>query len=79
MIEVKKQIILDSDGIEKLNDYSCDLGTFKRTYKLFLESYENEVLGSEGEIICLLYVMYSYVEKLKNDIVNFLEDHKILL
>lgn len=79
MLEDNMQIILDNDGIEKLNDYSCNLGTFKRTYKLFLESYENDVLGSEGEIISLLYVMYSYLEKLKSDITRFLEEYKILL
>lgn len=78
-MENKKTVALNYDQIEKFNDYSCDLGTLKRAFNTVVMQIEDDMFDSSGDIICILYIIYSYIENLKKNFTEFLKECDILL
>lgn len=76
----EKEIILNENAINKLNEYFGDLGILKSTYNLFMYCLEEEIyVDTKSEIDSFAYVLQLYVQKLKSDFGNFLQDENLLL
>lgn len=74
------QIVLDENIINKLNEYLGDLGILKSTYNLFLYCLENEIyVYTKSEIDSFAYILQLYIQKLKSDFANFLQEENLLL
>lgn len=78
-MENKKVVALNYDQIEKFNDYSCDLGNLQRAFNAIVMQIEDDMFESSGDIICILYILESYLENLKKNFTDFLEECDILL
>lgn len=80
MINKEKAVILNEKAINKLNEYLGDLGILKSTYNLFTYCLEEEIyVESKSEIDSFAYILQLYVQKLKSDFGNFLQEENLLL
>lgn len=75
----KKYVTLNNDQIEKFNNYSCELGTLKTAFNVMIEYIENNDSNTSINSLCMLYIVYSYIENLKNKFTEFLNECGILL
>lgn len=75
----KKVVILNNNEIEKFNDYSCKLGTCKNAFNLLVRCIEEDISESPTDMISLIYVVYFYIEILKKEFTEFLDECNILL
>lgn len=76
----EKEIILNENAIEKLNEFSYDISTLKQSFNLLLYCLEEEIyIDTPIEQISLCHVLYNYMETLKLNFTEFLKEQNILL
>lgn len=76
----ENQIVLNENAIEKLNEFSCDISTLKQSFNLLLYCLEEEIyIDTPIEQISLCYVLYNYMDTLKSNFTEFLQEQNLLL
>lgn len=76
----KNQIVLNENAIEKLNEFSYDISTLKQSFNLLLHCLHEDVyIESPVEQISLCHVVSNYIETLKSNFTEFLQEQNILL
>lgn len=79
MNECVKQIVLNQNAINKLNEVLSNMDVIKNTQNLFIYCLENEIYVDKNfEINCFAYVLQTYLEKLKTDYANILKEENLI-
>lgn len=76
----ENRIVLNENAIEKLNEFSYDISTLKQSFNLLLYCLEEEIyIDTPIEQISLCHVLYNYLETLKSNFTEFLQEENLLL
>lgn len=76
----EKQIILTEDAINRLNEFSYNISTLKQSFNLLQYCLEEDTyIETPIEQISLCRVLYNYIETLKSNFTEFLQEQNILL
>lgn len=76
----KKQVILNENAIEKLNEFSSDITVLKQGFNLLLYCLANETyMDSPVEQVSFCYILYNYMQTLKSNFIDFLQEENIIL
>lgn len=76
----ENQIVLNENAVNKLNEISYDISTLKQSFNLLLYCLEEEIyIDTQIEQISLCHVLYNYMETLKSNFTEFLQEQNILL
>lgn len=79
MNECVKQIVLNQNAINKLNEVLSNMDVIKNTQNLFIYCLENEIyVDKKFEINCFAHVLQTYLEKLKTDYANILKEENLI-
>lgn len=80
MGENKKQIVLNENEINKLNEFLYCLITLKQTFSFILYCLEQKIYkNSKSELISSCYVINNYIKTIKSNFSEFLEEYNIQL
>lgn len=80
MKENTEQIVLSEKEINKLNEFLYRLITLKQSFSLILYCLEQKIYkNSKVELISSCYVINNYIETIKSNFSEFLEEYNIQL
>lgn len=80
MKQKENKIVLNENAINKLNNFSYDISTLKQSFNLLQYCLEEDAyIETPIEQISLCHVLYNYMESLKSNFTEFLQEQNILL